>query len=149
MFMFFFEQYPDYTNFEEHRVLYSNVIREYKYINPEFLTEFSPVEAVDITEQLKNRTPGVLDTVNSNKSIRLVSVVIKNGIFSLQYNAETWFHFCHGIPILGFGAYSGKTLEDYKGELARSGMNYNSPDLDTPYDGTNDIFYRQIIYTRE
>ena len=104
---------------------------------------FSPEETADITDILLSKFP------NSKYFITgAVSVVHKNRTYSTKYNIEVWLYCRRGVPSLLMGAYRGisaKELERYKKSLASNKLNFNSPDLDSYYDGIGDAYYREIV----
>jgi hypothetical protein len=116
-----------------------SAIYKYNKLHPGFFSEFSPTETVDITSRLD---------ISDSEYIRtgVASVVLKNKNYSLQYDVETLFYHNRGVPWLGLGAYIGISLEDYKKELTKFKTHCNSPDLDSPYDGIGDVFFRKIVF---
>ena len=123
------EIYPDYIKCKY-------AINRYNKLYPEAFSELPPTETVDITDRL-------------DISVSNVRVILKNKKYSLQYNARYCFLRYKGLPPLGFGAYFGMSFEDYKKQLAISNENYNSPDLESRYDGIGDVFFQQIVFPIE
>jgi hypothetical protein len=107
-------------------------IGRYSKLHPGVLSGFPPTETVDITDRL-------------DKSVPDVRVMLKNNKYSLQYDAKKSFLEYKGVPSLGFGAYFGMSLDDYKNRMAMGNDIYNSPDLDSHYDGIGDEYYQIII----
>ena len=122
-------------NGQNSRRYYLSAIYRYIESHPGALSELSPTEAVDITDRL--------DLGSKYIKTGAISVVVKKE-YSLQHNIEAWVYCNRGVPSLGLGAYSKKSLEDYKKELSEKGSNYNTPDLDSRYDGIGNVFFRKI-----
>jgi hypothetical protein len=109
-----------------------SAVARFNKSNPEVFSEFSPTETVDITDRL-------------DISLSNARVILKNKKYSLKYDIKNCYFRKKGVPSIGFGAYSGMTLDNYKKELSLNYNNYNSPDLDSPYDGIGDVYYINII----
>jgi len=132
------------NTYEYFRIYYVNAIITYReFITPDILSEFSSAEAVNITEQLMSSVQNYGIEISSQYT-RIVSVVLKNETFSLQYDVEAWFHFSRSVPWISAWLY-GKSFDDFKKELAKDSRNYNSPDLDSTYDGIGSVFFRRIF----
>ena len=126
---------PGYKGQNIRRYYLSAIIR-YRDLHPEIFSELSLTEAVDITDRL--------DVVSKYINTGAISVVVKNKKYSLQHNIEAWLYCKRGVPLLGFGAYSRCSLESYKKVLTQDSSNYNTPDLDSHYDGIGNVFFRRI-----
>ena len=124
-------------SYEDFRRLYGTTIIKYNRLHPCAFYEISQTEAVNITGYLRR---GELD----RKHARVVSVMLKNEMYSLQYDVETWFNLRRGVPLISALPFV-KSFEDFKKELAADNRNHNSPNLDSPYDGTGNVFFRRIF----
>ena len=142
----YFTQNSGLTTYEDYRKYYNEALRVYHGLNPGALSEYFPAEAVNISERIVLRGYPEYENEIREKS-RSVSVVLKNRTYSLQYNMEAWFNFYRGVPSLGFGADYRVSLEEYKKRLAKDKKNFNSPDLDSPYDETGGVFFR-LLYKK-
>ena len=142
---------------------YLNAMGNYRALHPEAFSEFATTEAVDIIERLREFRklhPEAFSKFFPDKIVEYmadellnpkkkytggISLIQKNEKFSLQYNIEAWLYRRHGVPLLFWGAYNRISLENYKKELAKSRGNYNSPDLDSPYDGIGEVFFQEVV----
>jgi hypothetical protein len=152
LFRLFSQEYSAHTFITEYYLSYFRNVRAIRpdaFFEIEAFSESSPKETVNVIERLEHMTLDEAESESLNllsEHKRVVTVVLKNKTYSYQYNAEAWFYLNRGVPRLGFGAYSGKSFEDYKKDLAGSKvLIYNSSDLDSPYDGIGSIFYREIF----
>lgn len=137
---------PEYTNYSDFFFHYKDVIKVYDALNPGTLAELSTEEAVDITDLLIEGISEIPEyQIISKKYKRIVSVVLKNRTYSLQYNVEAWLYFHKGVPWFGWDSHSGESIEDHKKYLIKTKDNYNSPNLDSPYDGTGEVFFRYVL----
>jgi hypothetical protein len=118
---------------------YGSAIYKYNKLNPGVLSEFSPTETVDITDLLD---------ISDSEYVRagVVSIVLKNNNYFIQYNIEALFHRNRKVSWFSFGTYRGMSLKDYKKELTEGKLNYNSPDLDSLYDGIGNEYFRKIVF---
>ena len=99
---------------------------------------------MDITDQIANASQFIKKEIMKYLKTGAISVLLKNNNYSIQYNIEAWLYSNRGVPSLYSGAYSRRSLDSYKKVLAQDSSNYNSPDLDSHYDGIGDVFYRRI-----
>jgi len=127
----FSEFYPTET------VNVTDRLREYKALNPEFFSKFNETELY-LLDKLINPDP---------KYKRVFSLILRNKIYILQYNLKDWYYLRKGVPLLiSYGMPDRETFEDFKKEYAKDRLNYNSLDLDSPYDGISNIFYQRVMY---
>ena len=118
-------------------------IREFRSSHPGFFSEVSPVEAVDLADRITKELlvfSGIIKYFRTGA----IRIVLKNGRYSFQYDVKAWRYANRGVPSLFGGMYSGMSLRNYKKMLAGDRFNYNTPDLDSPYDGIGDVFFRRV-----
>ena len=124
-------------SYREFQMKYRAATLKYTRMNPMEFLETSLTEIVDITKHID---------LPSTKYFRTGAVsVVRNRIVSLRYDIEAWRYCKRGVPSIGLGAYSEMPLEDYKKQLSKSRSNYNSPELNSPYDGIGNVFFRSVL----
>ena len=130
---------------------YEGAIYDYnKSTLPKVFFKLSLTEAVDMTDILGSfrSDRSSMNYVNFNTryiGTGAISIVLKNKTYFIKYDIEAWLYSIRGVPSLGFGAYSRVSLEDYKNNLAKHKNNYNSPDPNSPYDGTGNVFFQRFM----
>ena len=119
-------------------------ITAYHRIHPGWTSEFSPEEAVDITDRIVNVETfirnGLLKYVNTGA----ISIILKNDKYISQINVEAWRYSERGVRSFPWWVFE-ESLEDYKKDLAKDKRNYNSLNLDSPYDGTGSVFFMEAV----
>ena len=106
----------------------------------EALLKFSPTETVDMTDIIVSYRR----SISESKFIRTgaVSILLRNKTFVFKHDIEAWINCIRGVPSLGLGAYSKISVEDYKKRIVGLKYTFNSPNLDSSYDGTESVFFR-------
>ena len=113
--------------------------------NPEWTSEFSPEEAVDITDRIVNVDWFIRSRLLKYVETGAISIIRKNEKYILRINAKAWRYSNRGVWPFPWWVYE-EPLKDYKKGLAKDKKNYNSPDLSLPYDGTGSVFFREAAW---
>jgi hypothetical protein len=111
-------------------------------VHPGWTSEFSPEEALDITDRIVNVETYIRNSLSKYVKTGAISIILKNDKYISQFNVEEWRYSERGVRPFPWWVYE-ESLEDYKKGLAKDNRNYNSPDLDSPYDGIGDVFFRE------
>ena len=119
----------------------NQAISTYHRIHPGWTSEFSPEEAVDITDRIINVETYIRNSLSKYVNTGAISIILKNEKYISQFNVEAWRYSNRGVRPFLWWVYD-VSLEDYKKGLAKS-RNYNSLSLDSPYDGIGNVFFRE------
>ena len=128
--------------FQSHIV---HAISQYQRAHPGWTSQFSPEETVDITDRIASVDSFIRNGLSKYVKTGAISIMLKNKKFVLQFNVEAWRYSNRGIWSSFLWIFE-ESLEDYKKELAKDKNNYNSPDFDSPYDGTSSVFFRRSAW---